>query len=370
MTTSSSPERSSIKMWGRGAGGSDPVYARAALLHDDGGRPTLDGDLLSLTFKRLKRGEGDLDIVLVTQDPAQALLLHLPSGLALAGVVAERELAPSVLPDGSRVAVVSGVTGAREQIAEGDLIIVDAERGQVIVEPEAGEFVRLQAERGHRPRVLLGAAHVPAQTQGGRIVPVWAEVRTRAEAEAAVESGADGLVVVPGGDLLPGDEEDPDAVLPRLLAVAEAVGGGDLVLAASPDLLDPLDVVRLAPRARLRWALDPDALPLPLSDLRAELAALAAEETDSLRAAAVPPLAAERTTLVPAEDLSGWDEVLLPAGVVADLSLTDTFSLPPLRARMGTDLDLLPGAVAVAVGLIVPAAEVESAKEMVRAQEY
>ena len=131
----------------------------------------------------------------------------------------------------------------QKSVAENDLLIVDAHKARVLVEPDAEEFVRLQAER-HRARVLLGAAHTPAQTQAGRAVPVWASVRSARELSDALAWGADGIVVEAGGDLtgeiayaasFEPDENDPFPDVPEtmsLLSVVEAVGGGAVGLNA------------------------------------------------------------------------------------------------------------------------------------------
>ena len=68
------------------------VYARAAhFFPDETGRHTLSDDLLIEISRRLKRGDGPLDIVLLTDDAQRALVSRLPMGLALVGIVAERE---------------------------------------------------------------------------------------------------------------------------------------------------------------------------------------------------------------------------------------------------------------------------------------
>lgn len=360
--------------------GGDAVYARAAILQEDAtGRPTLDGDLLAQAFQRFKRGQETLDVILVTDDPMKALLLRLPPSLALAGVVAEADFpAENISPasPGSRpVSLVAGVTGALETIPEGCLLIVDPDRGRVVIEPEAEEFVRLQAERGHRPRFMLGEAHLPAQTLGGRTISVWAQVRDEQEIEAAVQGGADGLVIAPGGDILPetfADDVDSDdtALLARLIAAADRIGGGEMTLAAPPDLLDPLLVVKLAPRVQLRWAISPEALPIPLAELRQEMESLVADETEALRPATVPLLVADLTSRAAFDPLEGWAEIILPANEVASLSLVDSFDLPPIRARFDNGLNDFTETAAVATALIVSPGLSAEAKENVRAQEY
>ncbi len=366
------------------------VYARAAhFFPDETGRHTLSDDLLVEIARRLKRGDGPLDIVLLTDDAQRALVSRLPMGLALAAVVAEREGWSDNAPAGtnSPIAVVSGVPNLQKSVAENDLLIVDAHKARVLVEPDAEEFVRLQAER-HRARVLLGAAHTPAQTQAGRAVPVWASVRSARDVSDALAWGADGIVVEAGGDLtgeiayaasFEPDENNPFPDVPEtmsLLSVVEAVGGGAVGLLLPFENLDPALVLSLASVSELRWAISPDDLPLPLPDLKAELAALKNEESETdipqMTGAALPLFAALTNTIVgetAQNDLSAFDELWVAPGALDDATLGDVYALPPVRVLIGDALDMLPDALALgARGVVVAPQLIGVTKDMIRQQ--
>ena len=358
-------------LYGVGHGAAVAV-ARAVLVQEDQGRPTLPPDILAEAARRARyRGDGPLDLVLVVGDAAQALFVRLP-GLAVVGVVAEETADTTAFPE--EMAVITGVTGARDAIPEGEWVIVDPVRGRVVVEPDAAAIARVQAAP-ERPRVLLGAAHFPARTLGGTEVAVWAVVRSEADLEKALADGADGLVVTAPSDLLPGNTDSPEAQTARLLPRVEAVGGGALALDASLDLRDPAAVVAVAARCEARWLLRPRDLYLPLPDLRDELAALVADEQNADRPARLPLLVAvlsaegaeNEEAPPPQDDLTGFDEILL---LGADTG--DTYAPHfPMRAYLENELEtLLPRVLRQgAVGVIVEPHTVAAAKDIIRVQE-
>ena len=360
------------------------MYARAALFFpDETGRRTLSGDLLVEAARRIKRGDGPLDLILVTDDAALALLSRLPTGFVMAGVVAEKDDDRSNNP---QIAVVVGVVGLQNAIHENDLLIVDSEKSRVLVEPDAEEFVRLQTER-HRARLLLGAAHTPARTQAGRMVSVWASVRNARDVPDAISGGADGVVLEEGGDLLrdflspPPDDDnpfpDPDDAPPSLLTIVEAIGGGAVGLRLPFDVLDPMLLLSLAGVSQLCWGIAPSELPLPLPELRDQMTELLKEtEAEGRAPGAVPPFAAvletEQSAAEASEALSPFNEAWMPPDVLETLTLGDVYGLPPVRVFLSDgdgDLAPLPDAVALGVtGVVVLPAQVAEAKDIIRQQ--
>ncbi|MBB6049009.1 hypothetical protein [Armatimonas rosea] len=295
--------------------GTGHAMGRAARLDLAGGRATLDETLLVELDRWRRREDVPMGLVLVAEDPATALLLPLPQGAALNGVISERlPTRPPQLPEG--VVLIAGVDEALLAVGEGELLLLEPERGRVTVEPSAFEVARLQAK--HQPRVLLDEQNFPAFTTEGVAIAVWGHATSLAEAEAAMAAGADGLLLTDG----PWEEE-------ALWAAQALVGGGDLALALPFESLDPEGVVRLAARSRLRWCLHPDELPLSLETLRTELRELVEELQEENQRAELPRLASL------AGELPGFEETI---------SLTGDFDAPnpetppweqvPLRVRV------------------------------------
>lgn len=345
----------------RGQGfGSGSALGRAALLGDQAGRPTLDANLLTQAEMNLRRGNEPFDIVFIAEDAARALLLPLPPGLHLVGILADR---PATLLQNAAVPVICGLPGVQGTITEGSLILVDAPRGRAIVDPSAQDIARLQSGNA-RPRYSVGANHVPAVTQSGRTVAVWATAFSLYDLETAEEFGADGLLVYPGGDLLPEPDAPADMALATLRTLAERWGNGDIALCSVSDLMDARTICRFAPYCRLRWVLRPEELPLTPRELRTELAEICREEEDFEGLAAIPYL----VSLGSLGDLesSGWDELITPPDVT-DHDPLEILSLPPVFALLSGDLADLPAVVTVgASGIIVPPQSVADAKYRIR----
>lgn len=351
-----------------------PVYGRAAQVGEENGRPTLAPELLVIAANHLRRDEEPLDVVLVVEDAAMALWMPLPKGLTLAGVVAESAVPPTGKRD--NLPIVSGISEARALIQEGNLLIVDPERGRVLIEPEAEEFARLQDARLQKRRVMLGSGHTPARTHYGRIIEIWASVRDFADVEAAIAAGADGIFVDGSGDILPDPgetDEDPEEVRARLIRLTDTVGGGDIGLFTPFDALDLLDVTEMAACCTLRWAWQASDLPMSPAEFQAELTEIVAQNRDTGVSATLPLLCAAVFQLsdFPADATGHFAEVLLAQASPDDLTPGAAFALPPLRVLLGESLDCLPDAVAAgAVGVIVSPPLVGVAKDMVREQSY
>lgn len=392
---------------------SRPVLARAALLSDENGPASLAPDLLVQAARRARyTADGPLEVILVARRLSEALAVGFP-GLSVVGIVAEEDESRAG-DDGPLVIV--GVAGARDTIAEGDLLIVDRARGRVHVQPDADAIARVQAEP-ERARVLLGAAYTPARTLGGRLVPVWATLADPDDLPVALEAGADGLLLShPVLEDLRGsnsrsaaDEESPFVVplppSPALLATVDAVGGGDITLETDGlNTLDPVHLVHLGARCNLRWLFDPAEVPPAARDLRAEICALADEEEDRGRPARAPLLVARLNANAPtatgtesANDAlfsDGFDEVVLfvenvrdaeagfrDAMTAARVAATQRDDTPlPLRVWLAAPdaeagdanawLDVLARLVAQgAAGVIVPPRCVAAAKDRIRTAE-
>jgi len=385
-----------------------PALARAALLSDENGPATLAPELLVQAARHARyTADGPLEVILVARRLADARAAARLPGLLVVGIVAEEEEESA---GDDKVPLLVGVIGARDTIAEGDLLIVDPARGRVVVQPDAVAIARVQAEP-ERPRVLLGSAYTPARTLNGRIIPVWATLSTPDDLQTALEAGADGLLLPQTAlsELLRSDTADdapnqddafspfaaPPPLPPALLTLVDAVGGGDVMLQTSRlDTLDPVYLTHLSARCNLCWLLDPADVALAASDLRAELDRLAADEEDLGRPARAPRLAALiHASGAPAAAtenaflLAGFDEAVLFVGNVPDadpalrevLAAVTAGDTPlPLRVWLadkdGGDQEAWTGLLTHAVthgaaGIIVAPSRVGAAKNHVRAIE-
>ena len=89
-----------------------------------------------------------------------------------------------------------GVNADLLSIPEGTPLILDAESGTLFInpDPETEKFYRQRLEERHaQERTAAEHRYEPAVTRGGKIIVVAANIGTAAEAQSAVENGADGV---------------------------------------------------------------------------------------------------------------------------------------------------------------------------------
>ncbi len=326
---------------GAGSGIASGIVAHVSV---ERGRPRLDPELIEQLLQRRMSALEPLNVVLLVEDAALALLISLPPGGRLVGIVGELPQELPLAPEG--VALVCGVGPARALAPDGTLVIVEPERGRVLLDPSARELARLQ--RDARPRLRLDGDSVPARTLGGREVAVWGEAYSLEEAEEALAAGADGLLY-----LAPLTSWDDALELARL------VGGGDLTIGPG---LTPGETVRLAARTALRLAVptetDTDSLKDDWDSAQGDLA-----ETNERTG--LPRLTLR--TFAPPPGPSAYDEILLEQLYLPD----DLLSLPPLYLRLGTEAeDLAPLEEAIAAGICgvcVGPEQVATVKNAIRA---
>ena len=164
-------------------------------------------DIVDIGRKLLRHLEGD-DARGLKNVPAGSVLVMqrlLPSdvvSLSPRNVVA---IVVESLGSGSHAALlareksiptVADFPGLLERIRDGDEVLVDASRGEIVIAPNApqrAEFAaRLKAHHATQAR-CSGACHEPARTLDGTVVTVEANLGAYEDAELALEGGADGV---------------------------------------------------------------------------------------------------------------------------------------------------------------------------------
>jgi phosphotransferase system enzyme I (PtsI) len=164
-------------------------------------------------------------LILVAQDlaPADMLLLRERTGAQLAGFVTELGGPTShtaILARSLALPAVLGATGAREAVQEGDLVIIDADRGLIVVGPDAAELAeyrqRAKAEVDARAELRKLKGKI-ARTRDGIAIELLANIEAPADAREALEAGADGIglfrteYLFMNRDRLPDEDEQYEA---------------------------------------------------------------------------------------------------------------------------------------------------------------
>jgi phosphoenolpyruvate-protein phosphotransferase (PTS system enzyme I) len=138
----------------------------------------------------------DVVIVADTLDPAEL------SQMAERGVVAFLSETGGALTHASIVArslgipYIAGITGARQMINDGAMLIVDGERGMVLIQPDAeriSRYTEKQAEQRRRQQALSKLRGQSCQTKDEIPIKLWANGESEAELKLALSNGASGV---------------------------------------------------------------------------------------------------------------------------------------------------------------------------------
>ncbi len=172
------------------------AMAAAVVINVTRGLSGLPDNILLEGLKALKAGLSEAEypeVIIVCDLLFVGSSVKLP-GIKIIGFAVEGEDDP-MFPLG--VPCVSGVKGLLSQAQDEMIVIVDGNRGTVVIDPDVTTVVRYQQLLDPMPeeRVFLESTHLPAITQDGRQITVAAVVRSIAEAVEAINEGADELYV-------------------------------------------------------------------------------------------------------------------------------------------------------------------------------
>ena len=171
------------------------------------------------------------DVILIAEDYVTAA--SFASTIRWANVVgiAARNASPDTITP--EIPVVVELPGLLDIVQDDMLVIVDARRGLLVVNPDGVTLSQYQAEHNNlapKRRLYLDDGHLRAQTLDGRALPVVARVCTLEDVTLALENGADGLCVPALCDLLPA-EADEEEQRTALFAVIDQASGKPVFLA-------------------------------------------------------------------------------------------------------------------------------------------
>jgi phosphotransferase system enzyme I (PtsI) len=179
-------------------------------------------------------------LVLIARDLAPTDMLHLKARVEVdvAGFVTElggRTSHAAILARSLGLPAVLGVSKAREAVAEGDLVVLDAEAGRVRIQPEPDDLTqfrqRLRAQIESRIALRKLKSKL-ARTKDGIPIELLANIELPEDARDALEAGADGIglfrteFLFMNRDELPDEDEQYEAYA----KVARAMKGKPVVI--------------------------------------------------------------------------------------------------------------------------------------------
>ena len=143
----------------------------------------------------------DSAVILVAEDlsPADVLILKRRRDISITGLVIENGSLTShtaILARSLEIPTLVHVTGARERIENDDVLLLDADRGLLTVNPETELLPRIsnriQQLKAVRAR-LKELKSTPAATADGEVLHLFANIALPEDVRDAVNNGADGI---------------------------------------------------------------------------------------------------------------------------------------------------------------------------------
>jgi phosphotransferase system enzyme I (PtsI) len=179
-------------------------------------------------------------LILIARDLAPTDMLHLKerAEVDVAGFVTElggRTSHTAIMARSLGLPAVLGVSNAREAVAEGDLVVLDAETGRLRIRPEPADLTlyrqRLRAQVDSRIALRKLKGRLP-RTKDGIAIDLMAHIELPEDVRDALDAGADGIglfrteFLFMNRDELPGEDEQFEAYA----KVARAMKGKPVVI--------------------------------------------------------------------------------------------------------------------------------------------
>jgi hypothetical protein len=244
-----------MKLRGQGVG-TGAVLGAAAVVRTRNGvalMPSVPPNIAELQASRQLLGKPD--VILAAEHYSVAL--SIAETLEWANVVGIASADDPAPPAGAVPAVV-GIANLLPSLPEDALLLLDAERGVVSVNPDFTELAQFQAEAENinpRKRFFLDAQHEPTQTEDGRPFPVFRNVLEERDLTDSVHEGAEGLRF--SGFYFTDENNLPRDAFGRMARLAQEAGGKPVFVDDDFGLLPAEVVVAGAAHCELTVAINP-----------------------------------------------------------------------------------------------------------------
>ncbi len=128
--------------------------------------------------------------------PADTIELDVNKIMAFATAQGGKTSHAGILARSLQIPAVVGVEGLGDDLAEGNIIILDGFHGRIILEPDEDELARytdLQAQFEGYQATIMRSCHLPAETIDGYRVQVLANIELFEEVVAVNDNGGEGV---------------------------------------------------------------------------------------------------------------------------------------------------------------------------------
>jgi phosphotransferase system enzyme I (PtsI) len=177
-----------------GDAGSAYLKERAVDFHDIGRRI-----LNNLLFRERPTLSSITEpVILVTHNllPSDALALNKRLVLGIATDVGGRTSHTAILTRSLEIPAVLGLSDISRRVKSGDELIVDGNRGAVIVDPDRKTrtlYQKRKDEWEHKYVLLKDLVSLPAETRDGKLIRLDANIEVPEEVDSVLTHGADGI---------------------------------------------------------------------------------------------------------------------------------------------------------------------------------
>ncbi|MCX6345207.1 MAG: hypothetical protein NT018_09035 [Armatimonadetes bacterium] len=158
----------------------------------------VDTAILEEGIRALRKGLARDDypeVVVACDNVVMGISMKLP-GINTIGIAAQTDMdVPGLDVD---LPCVIGLPGLLDGVGQGSLMIIDGNKGVVHIDPDPHiiiHYQHIEEDRQSRSKVFIASEHIPARTQAGETVYVYAYITNEGEVEQALDEGADGLLV-------------------------------------------------------------------------------------------------------------------------------------------------------------------------------
>ncbi len=137
-------------------------------------------------------------MVLLAHDltPADTIELQVSRIMSFATAEGGKTSHTGILARSLQIPAVVGVSGLEEATADGDLVIIDALRGRILIDPdehELAEYTELKYQFESYQRSIRRQSTLPAETLDGYRIEVQSNIELLEEVPQVLDSGADGV---------------------------------------------------------------------------------------------------------------------------------------------------------------------------------
>ncbi len=254
------------------------AIAAAARLEETFGTAQLAPERQRRMGETLMRAGLDLpdpdQIIVIAQRLPPGFLQSSFPGLEVIGAALGGDLPPAPAPGCPVVASIGD--DLLDEVSEGDIVIVDGDRGRVYVAPDAQTLARYQGPLRRARRFFLEPAHVEARRGGsGQAIPVLAAAADWDDVQAAMDAGADGILIPQDGTIWADDNFlTSSEQLLRLRDIGDIMGGKTLFLQVPLERVALSALAQAAAWGPVHLVVDSEAL---AAEARAEMDGLEAE---------------------------------------------------------------------------------------------